>query len=189
MLALSLCLLLGGEFNPTLAVGDTAPAWDKLPGTDGKPHSWADHKSAKFVVVAFTCSSCPVAVGYEDRIIELAKRYADRGVEVLAVNPNREPVDAIEKLSAYAKKRQFPFTYVRDDSQELAKGFGARYTPEFFVLDSARKVVYLGALDEQAPPREPGAKHLEAALDALLAGGKPAKGETLARGCRIRFAK
>ena len=187
--ALVTAALFGGEFNPALAVGDTAPTWENLPGTDGKPHSWADHKGAKFVVVVFTCSSCPVAVGYEDRVIDLAKRYAERGVEVVAVNPNREPADQLERLSAYAKKREFPFVYVRDESQELARAFGARYTPEFFVLDPTRRVVYQGALDEQAPPREPGVKHLEAALDALLGGRKPAKAETLARGCRIRFAK
>ncbi len=123
--ALVVAALVGGEFNPALAIGDTAPRWEKLPGTDGKPHSWSDHNSAKFVVVVFTCSSCPVAVGYEDRIIDLAKRYAEKGVEVVAVNPNREPADQLEMLSAYAKKRQFPFVYVRDDSQELAKSLRA----------------------------------------------------------------
>ncbi len=177
-----------GEFNKALAVGDPAPAWDKLAGADGKPHALGDLKDKKVVVVVFTCNSCPVAVGYEDPVVAFAKAHA-KDVAVVAINVNTGVEDRLPKMTERATKKKFPFAYLSDPTQEIARKYGARYTPEFFVLDAARKVAYMGAMDEKGPPAEPGAKYLDDAVTAVLAGKKPGKPETPGRGCRIKFDK
>ena len=181
----------GGKFNKTLGVGDAAPAWADLDGTDGAKHSLADLKAKAVVVVAFTCNSCPVARDYEGRLIALARPYAaaNSPVAVVAICVNAGKDDALPALTARAAKREFPFAYLTDPSQEIARRYGAAYTPEFFVLDRDRKVVYLGAFDDKAPPGEPAARHVEEAIAAALAGQAPATGETsAAAGCRIKLA-
>lgn len=190
------CLLLvavaaapAGEFNKVLSVGDPAPAWKDLEGTDGKSHSLADLKDKDVVVVVFTCNSCPVAVGYEDRIIALAKAHAGdvSKVAVVAINVNTVPDDRLPKMKERAAKKKFPFPYLYDPTQQIAKAYGANYTPEFFVLNKERKVAYMGALDDASNPQQAKVNHLELAVAAALAGKPVEKGETLARGCRIRF--
>ena len=184
--------LLAGEFNKVLSVGDAAPAWKDLDGTDGKTHALADLKDKDLVVVVFTCNSCPVAADYEDRIVALAEAHGgkDSKVAVVAINVNTGKADALPAMTARAEKRKFPFAYLYDPTQQIARKYGANYTPEFFVLDKERKVVYLGALDDKGPPREPTARHVAAAVAAALAGKKAEKGETSASaGCRIKWDK
>ena len=181
----------GGKFNKVLGVGDAAPAWAGLDGTDGAKHALADLKGKAVVVVAFTCNSCPVAQDYEDRLIALAKAHADADspVAVVAVNVNTGKDDALPAMTARAAKRKFPFAYLYDPSQRIARQYGAAYTPEFFVLDRDRKVVYLGALDDKSPPGEPATRHVEEAIRSALAGTPATVGETsAAAGCRIKFA-
>lgn len=179
-----------GQFNKVLKIGDAAPAWKDLEGTDGKKHGLADLAGKDVVVVAFTCNSCPVAADYEDRIVALAEAHAgkDSKVAVVAINVNTGKADALPAMKARAEKRKFLFAYLYDPTQEIAKKYGASYTPEFFVLDKDRKVVYMGSLDDKGPPREPTAKFVEAAVAASLAGKKPEKAETsAAAGCRIKW--
>lgn len=180
-----------GEFNKKLSVGDAAPAWKDLPGVDGKTHSLADLKDKQFVVLVFTCNSCPIAVDYEDRIIGFTKKYAgkDGQVAVVAVNVNVIEEDKLPKMIERSKEKGYNFPYLFDESQKIAKDYGATYTPEFFVLDKDRKIAYLGAMDDTSNPANVKDRFLEAALDALLKGEKPAKGETLARGCLIRWSR
>lgn len=180
-----------GKFNKVLSVGDAAPAWENLVGTDGKKHALADLKDKDVVVVVFTCNSCPVAVGYEARVLDFAAKHAgpDAKVAVVAINVNTIKEDALPAMTARAEKKKYPFPYMYDPTQQIAKKFGADYTPEFFVLDKERKVVYLGAMDDKSPPADATTSHLEAAVTAALAGKKPETGETLARGCRIRWER
>ncbi|MBX9584490.1 MAG: redoxin family protein [Gemmataceae bacterium] len=181
-----------GKFNKVLSPGDAAPAWDGLAGTDGKKHALSDLKGKDVVVVVFTCNSCPVAEAYEDRIVAFAKRHAgpDGKVGLVAVNVNTGRDDALPAMVKRAEKKGFPFPYLYDPSQEVARKYGANYTPEFVVLDKDRKVVYLGAMDDKAPPGEAKLKHLEAAVAAALAGTKPETAETsAAAGCGIKFDK
>lgn len=190
------CLLLllaaasarAGEFNEALSVGDDAPAWHDLPGVDDKLHSLADHAADKVVVVVFTCNSCPVARDYEDRTIELAKRHA-KEVDVVAINCNRGEEDGLDKMRERAKEKQYPQQYLFDESQRIAREFGATRTPEFFVLSRDRKVVYMGAMDDSSDAAKVTVDYVEAAVQAALAGRAPAKSETFANGCRIRFAR
>ena len=175
-----------GKFNKVLSIGDVAPAWEGLEGTDGQKHALADLKGKDAVVVVFTCNSCPVAEGYEDRIIAFAK--ANPKVGLVAINVNTAKDDALPAMKARAAKKKFPFPYLFDPTQDIARKFGAKFTPEFFVLDKDSKVVYMGSMDDKSPPGEPKAKHLEAAVQAALDGKKPALAETsAASGCGIKF--
>lgn len=179
-----------GKFNKKLNVGDAAPAWANLEGTDGKKHALADLKDKDVVVLFFTCNSCVVAVDYEDRILAFAKAHAGPAdkVAMVAVNVNTGKDDALDKMKARAEKRKFPFVYLYDPSQEIAKAYGATYTPEFFVLNRDRRVVYMGAMDDKSPPRDATMMHLEKAVKAALAGKAADVGETSASaGCKIKF--
>ncbi len=184
------CAAIGaGEFNKKLNLGDAAPDWKDLPGTDDKKHSLADLKGKDVVVVVFTCNSCPIANDYEDRINAFAGKYAaaDSKVAVVAINVNTIPDDRLDKMKTRAQKKKYPFIYLYDESQKIAKDFGANYTPEFFVLDKSRKVVYMGAMDDRSNEADAKESFLEPAVTAALKGEKAVKGETLARGCAIRF--
>ena len=180
-----------GEFNKVLSIGDAAPVWNALEGTDGKKHSLADLKESEFVVVVFTSNSCAISTGYEERIVTFAEKYAGAksGVTVVAINVNTIPADTLPEMKKRAEKKKFPFDYLYDPSQEIAKGFGATTTPEFFVLDKARTVIYMGALDDKLDPGEATVNHLVEALAVARGAKKEILHETLPRGCKIRFLK
>ncbi|MFO1007595.1 MAG: thioredoxin family protein [Planctomycetaceae bacterium] len=177
-----------GEFNTVLNVGDPAPVWSDLPGTDGKTHSLADLKDAKAVVVVFTCNSCPVATEYEDRIIAFAKKHAGE-VAVVAINVNRIEEDNLEHMKERAKSKQFPYLYLFDETQKIAKDFGATYTPEFYVLGADRKIVYMGGMDDNSDPAIVTENYLEPAIESALKGTPLKTKETRAIGCRVRYAR
>lgn len=177
-----------GEFNQTVSVGDAAPAWEKLPGTDGKEHSLSDLKEKDIVVVVFTCNSCPVAVGYEERIAELAERHAD-DVAFVAINVNRIKEDSLPEMKKRAEEQAFPYAYLFDESQQIARDYGAQSTPEFFVLNKERKIVYMGALDDSTDAAAVEKPYLAQALESALNGETPATAETYPHGCRIRFER
>jgi peroxiredoxin len=180
-----------GEFNKTLNIGDKAPEWSDLPGTDGKKHSLGELKDKDVVVVVFTCNSCPVAVDYEDRIIAFAKKLAqpESKVALVALCVNVIEEDRLPKLKERAEEKGFKFQYLYDETQKIGKAYGANYTPEFFVLDRQRKIAYMGAMDDHSPPADAKVRFLEKAVEAVLKGEKPETSETLARGCRIRYSK
>jgi peroxiredoxin len=184
---LAASLTLAGEFNSSRNIGDDAPPWKDLPGVDGKNHSLAD-LDKKPVVVVFTCNSCPIATDYEDRIIAIAKKFADQ-VNFVAINVNRVPEDSLAKMKTRAEAKKFPYPYLFDESQQIAKDYGAVFTPEFFVLNADRKIVYMGGLDDNSDASQVKTKYLDPAIEAVLKGAKPETQETAARGCRIRFAR
>src|SRR5207248_956735 len=105
------------------------------------------------------------------------------------VNVNTTEADRLPKMEERAKEAGFTFPYLYDETQKIALDYGATYTPEFFVLDKDRKIAYMGAMDDQSPPAQVKARFLEDAVEAVLKGAKAPKGETLARGCSIRFAR
>lgn len=181
--------VIAGTYNPDRAIGDVVPAWKDLPGTDGRLHSWNDVADRDAVVVAFTCNSCPYAVDYERRIDDLARKHAgkDARVAVVAINSNLIPEDAPEAMKRRAAERGFSFPYLFDGSQEVAKSFGAVRTPEFFVLDRQRRIVYMGAFDDATKPADVKKRHVEDAVEAVLAGREVAVKETAPVGCLIRF--
>lgn len=188
-LAITPQTMIAGEFNEVLSIGDMAPEWDKLPGVDGKDHSLADLKAKEFVVVVFTCNSCDVATDYEDRIIDFTKRHAtaEGRTAVVAINVNTIAADKLPKMKERAEKKAFNFPYLFDESQKIGKAYGAVFTPQFFVLNQDRKVVYMGGMDDNSDAKLVTHHYLEDALQAVLAGKEPTVKEAPSIGCRIRF--
>lgn len=180
-----------GEFNPDLNIGDPSPRWSRLPGVDGKEHSFDDWNARKVLVVAFTCNSCPYAVDYEDRLIDFAKRHGgdDSPVGFVAINVNKVEEDALPAMIERAKEKRYSFAYLYDDSQKIARDFGATRTPEVFVLDADRKIAYMGAIDDDPRAREIKERYLDDAVQAVLDGKQPAKQETVPIGCGIRYER
>lgn len=182
---------LAGEYNPTLSIGDSGPAWVDLPGVDEKKHSLTDLKDKDVVVVVFTCNSCEYSVDYEDRLIAFAKKHAqpDSKVALVAINVNKIAADSLPKMQERAKSKGFNFPYLFDETQKIAKDYGATFTPEFFVLGKDRKIVYMGAMDDNTFANKVKVNYLDDAVSAALKGEKPAKTETVARGCMVRYAR
>ena len=173
-----------------LAIGEACPEFS-LPGTDDKTHALASFADRELLVVAVSCNHCPYVVAYEPRMIALASEYAARGVAWLAVNANdatRYPDDGMQPMKTRARERSFPFPYVRDDSQAFTRMLGARFTPELFVFDKARKLRYHGRIDDNhRDPSRVTSHDLKDALDALLAGKDPPAAETTAFGCSVKW--
>lgn len=183
VLSLAAGLMAFGIVAPSFAevkIGDKAPAFSDLKGTDGKTYSLAEMKDAKVVVVCVTCNRCPVAVQYEDKFIKFAKDYKEKGVVFLAVDANG---DKLADMKQRAEEKGFTFPYVQDEDQSVARSFGATVTPHLFVLDKDRIVSYVGAFDQKEVPTLPNA------VDALLAGKKPEVTQTKAFGCGVPYKK
>jgi peroxiredoxin len=194
--AILLLLLLAvpavaGELNPVLSIGDKGPAWEKLPGVDGKQHSFTDLKEKEVLVVFFTCNSCEYAQDYEDRIVAISSKYAGKESKVgfVGINVNLIEADSLPKMKEKAEAKKFPFPYLFDETQKIAKDYGASSTPEFFVLDKDRKVVYMGSLDDNADAKKAKVNYLQLAIDAALEGKLPEKKETPPLGCFIRWKR
>ena len=187
--ASAVCVLLTAEAlaQSPIAPGADAPAWSNLVGTDDGKHSLKDLSAAKVVVVVFTCNSCPFSVDYEDRLVAFAREYASKGVELVAINVNREEEDSLPKMKERAAARGFPFPYLHDPSQEIGKAYGAKVTPHVFILDGDRKVAYVGAFDNARKKEKVTRTYVKDAVEALLAGKTPAPAKTNAAGCSIRY--
>jgi len=182
---------LAGKYNSVLSIGDPAPAWKELEGVDGKKHALADLADKEVLVVVFTCNSCPVATDYEDRILAFSKKFAGAGSKVglIAINVNKVAEDRLDKMKERAEAKGFDFPYIYDDTQKIGRAFGAAFTPEFFVLNRERKVVYMGGMDDNSNPTEVKNNYLDPAVEAALAGKAPARPEAPAIGCRVRYAR
>lgn len=175
-------------------VGEYAKDFN-LPNIDGKMISMADYEDAKGFIIIFTCNTCPFANAYESRIMELDKMYANKGFPVIAINPNdikQKPDDRMEKMKERANSKGYTFPYVRDDSQEVAKAFGATKTPHTYVLNKEGngkyKVEFVGGIDNSPnDPSDVSETYVEDAINALLSGNKPSVTEKRAIGCTIKW--
>jgi len=163
-----------------------------LKGTDGKVHSLADVKGEKGTAVIFTCNECPYSKGYEARLIGLASEYQPKGIGFVAINSNDPkivPGDGFEFMVRRAQDKNFPYPYIFDETQEIAKSYGAKVTPHVFLLDSAGKLVYRGRVDDSLEQDKVRSRDFAAALDALAAGQPVKIAETKAFGCGVKYAK
>ncbi|MCC6124388.1 MAG: thioredoxin family protein [Pirellulales bacterium] len=170
-----------------LKIGDAAPNFSGIVGTDDKEHALKDYKSAKLLVLVFTCNHCPVAQAYEERLVKLQKDYKEKGVRIVAVNVNNLDADKLDKMKERAKAKKFDFAYIYDASQKIGKEYGAKVTPHVFVLDRDRKLAYVGAIDDSMDAKKVKKHHLRDALDALLAGKEPPEKVTKQFGCTIKY--
>jgi len=169
------------------AIGDRAPAFI-LPDTDGTMH---EPGGTLATVVVFTCNHCPYALAWHERIVGVAHDYADRGVRVLAVNPNdaeNYPRDSLQAMRARVDRGEFKgVPYLCDESQDVARAYGAKTTPDVFVLDAAGVLRYRGAPDANYDDPAQNAAFLRGALEAVLSGGDPNPVETPPVGCSIKW--
>jgi peroxiredoxin len=185
--AIGLLIVTGSCYADKLNIGDKAPDWSGIVGTDDEEHSLADYADAKALVLVFTCNHCPVAVAYEDRLIALQEDYEDKGVQVVAVNVNNIPADKLDKMKERAEAKGFNFPYIYDSSQKMGRDYGATCTPHVFVLDGDREIAYMGAVDDNNNPEKAEQQYLRDALDAILAGDAADPAETKQRGCSIKW--
>jgi len=176
-------------------VGDKVADF-KLKNVDGKMISLAEMKDAKGFIITFTCNHCPFSVAYEDRIIALHKKYAPKGYPVVAINPNDEtivPDDSYDNMVVRAKEKNFPFVYLQDKTQDIAKAYGAQRTPHIYIV--AKKgndfvVQYIGAIDDNTDdPAAVKTKYVENAMSDLLAGKAVSVNSTKAIGCSVKYRK
>ena len=179
--------------SPDYGVGDTVSDF-KLKNTDGKSVALSDYKSAKGVIVIFDCNTCPFSKAYNERIIGLNKKYKGQGFPVMTINandPESSPGDSFKEMVAVSKEKNYDFPYLIDETQSVAKAFGATNTPHVFVLKrdgSDFKVAYIGAIDNN--PRDASKadkKYVEQVVDALLSGNQAPVTKTKAVGCGIKW--
>ncbi len=173
-------------------VGDIVKDFS-LKNVDGKMVSMANYTDAKGFIITFTCNTCPYSVAYEDRLIELDKKYASQGYPVIAINPNNpeaRPDDNFEAMQTRAKEKGFTFPYMLDVGQKVYPQFGASRTPHMYVIaktDKGHQVKYIGAIDDNYKDAAATTKHyVEDAVDALLAGKEVEVKTTKAIGCSIK---
>jgi peroxiredoxin len=174
-------------------IGD-AVADFKLKNVDGKMVALSDYTAAKGAIIIFDCNTCPYSRAYNDRIISLNKKYSEKGFPVIAINPNdpqMSPGDSYEENVSRAKEKKYDFPYLMDESQVVARSFGATNTPHVFVLQkngSDFKVAYIGTIDNNSRDASSASKkYVEDAVDALIAGQPVSTKTTKAIGCGIKW--
>ncbi len=177
-------------FGQKLNIGDLAPEFS-LPGVDGKTYSLESFAEKQVLVVVFSCNHCPYVKAYEDRMIKLQADYADKGVALVAICSNdaaKYPLDSFDNMVKRAREKGYNFPYLRDETQEIARAYGAGFTPEFFVFDRERRLAYHGRMDDNVDDPENVTRHyLREAIDALLAGRPVEQAEVFPVGCTIKW--
>lgn len=171
-----------------LSIGDNAPTF-VLPGTDGHQHAYGGEDENATVII-FTCNHCPYALAWEARLLQAGRDYAHHGVRFLAINPNdvtAKPADSFEKMKERHEANSWPFPYLRDDSQEVAKAYGAKTTPDVFVFNADNRLVYRGAPDSDYEDDVQNAVWMRSAIDAVLAGSTPQLTESDSVGCSVKW--
>lgn len=192
-LALVASPAFAGKYNKTVSVGDKAPEFSGIPATLKGEDTSLTLSDAKedVVVLVFLGIHCPFVVGIEDRLNDFAQDYKGKSVKLVGVSVNDMDSDRLPAIQDWVKEHGSQYVYGYDDSQQIAKDYGAVNTPSFFVLDKDRKIAYMGAFDNSsspAPPKADGAKnYVRDAVDALLAGKAPEVSETRPIGCGMKM--
>ena len=184
----------------TLSIGAAAPDF-KLPGVDGRDWTPGDFKEAKVLVVVFTCTHCPTAQSYEERLKKIVADYKDKGVSVVAISPNdpqsvrldelgyTDVGDSFDDMKIRAKDKAFNFPFLYDgETETVSRAYGPVATPHVFVFDAERKLRYAGRIDDAERESLVKVRDLRNALDALLAGLQPEVAQTRVFGCSIKWA-
>lgn len=161
-----------------------------LVGISGKTYSIADFADKEVLVIVFTCNHCPYAKAAWPLLVDLEKKYRDR-VAFVAINPNDDqayPDDSFEMMKKYAKEWGIEFPYLRDESQSVARAYDAQCTPDIYVFDKSRKLVYRGRINDNWQEPEKVTRHdLQDAIEALLAGKKVNPEQFPSMGCSIKW--
>jgi peroxiredoxin len=170
-------------------LGDAVPEF-ALPDTDGVVHAVPQDPAPAATVLVVTCNHCPYVIAWNKRLRQAAEDYVERGVRFLGINANdasRYPADSLEAMQRFVRDQGWPYPYLRDEEQSVARALGAEVTPHVFVLDGEHRLVYRGAPDGDHQDERRGAEWLRSAIDAALAGKAPAEAETRASGCSVKW--
>jgi peroxiredoxin len=174
----------------TLTLGAPAPDFS-LKATDGKIYSLKDFDKANVLVIFFTCNHCPYVIGSDEITRQTAEKYQSEGVRFVGINSNSKntvPEDSFESMVARMHTHHFPWVYLYDETQEVAKKYGAMRTPHFFVFDKNRHLIYTGrGLDSPRDVKKMTVNDLENALNEHLAGKPISKPLTNPIGCNIKW--
>jgi peroxiredoxin len=176
--------------TPPPALGTPCPDF-RLPGVDGKTHARDDFAASPVLVVMFICNHCPYVQAVEERLIRLGREVGPRGAQLVGICANDAvsyPDDAFDKLAARARARGYSFPYLHDETQEVARAFGAVCTPDIFVYDRARRLAYRGRIDDSwKDEAKVQRRDLAEAIEALLAGHPPSPEQRPSMGCSIKW--
>ncbi len=198
MLTVAAATVIAGKYNSVIDVGMKAPSFSNLPATDGKSYSMSDFNEDVLVVV-FLANHCPWVRGGERDLIQLVNDFKGKSVRFIAIGVNLRPEDTLPAMKERASKIGYNFLYLHDPSQEIGRKFGATHTPEYFVLNKERRIVYTGLLTnspavmEGGAPRyvngEPKEFYVRDAINAALADRTVAVTETRAQGCTVEYTR
>ncbi len=173
-----------------LKIDSSIPGFSLL-GVDDKTYSLNDFYDKKILIVIFSCNHCPYVQAYEDRIMELQSEFEKDGVQIIAINSNDDvkyPDDSFDEMKKRAAAREFNFPYLRDETQEVAKAFGATHTPQIFLFDSDRKLKYEGKIDDNWQESEKvKSAYLREAILEVLGNKEVSDPETFSIGCTIKW--
>jgi len=176
--------------NKRIDLGHIAPDFS-LPCIDGKNYSLSDFAANPLLLVIFSCNHCPYVQAYEERIKKLQNDFLKDGLQIVAINGNdaeKYAEDSFEEMKKRAAEKKFNFIYLRDESQETAKAFGAVFTPELFFFNAERKLIYTGKIDDNwREPEKVQTKYLQNAIEEYLRGEEISVPETYAIGCTIKW--
>jgi thiol-disulfide isomerase/thioredoxin len=188
----------GRSDRPSLAVGSAAPDFN-LPGVDGKSHSLGDFAGSRVLAIVFTCNTCPTSQLYESRIRKLDEDYRDKGVTVVAINPNKAAAmrladlgytdvgESLDDMKVRATDRRLGYPYLSDgDTQSASQAFGVVKMPHVFVFDQARRLQYEGRIDDNTREDKVTVRDARNAIDALLAGRAVHAAHTTVTGCPVK---
>ncbi len=174
----------------TLELGQPAPGFT-LPATDGSTRSLSDFADAELLVIFFTCNHCPYVINSDELTRATADKFASRGVRFVGINsnsPNTYPEDSFEHMVERMNEHRFPWTYLHDGSQDVARAYGALRTPHFYVFDRDRRLIYTGrAVDSPRVPENVTTSELDDAIEAALSGEPIATPLTNPVGCNVKW--
>jgi len=174
----------------TLEIGSKAPGF-QLPATDGKTYSLEDFNNSPYLVIFFTCNHCPYVLGSDHVTAKTANAFKDKGVQFVGINSNSKNTyaeDSFEHMVTRMEEHKFPWVYLHDEAQEIAKAYGGLRTPHFFVSDQERKLVYTGrAVDNPKDSTKITVNDLERVLTELTQGKPVSVPMTNPLGCNIKW--
>jgi peroxiredoxin len=173
-----------------LRIGDKAIPFN-LPGVDDKEHALNDYVGKNAVVVIFSCNHCPYVRAWEDRMVRIQTDYKDKGAQLVAINANDDskyPDDSFPKMKERAREKKFNFPYLRDETQKVARAYGAERTPEVYLFDKNLNLQYHGTIDDNYDdPKAVKEHYLRKALDSVLSERSVSTAETKPVGCTIKW--
>ena len=177
-------------YSTMLELGTPAPAFD-LPATDGKRYTLDHFKDARALLIVFTCNHCPYAKAVENRLIRIAKDYRAKGLAMVLISSNDTdavPDDSFENMRQRAQEKAYPFPYLFDGSQDVARSYHAACTPDPYLFDAERRLAYRGQIDDNwQEPDKITRQDLREAIEATLAGRPVAEPQTPSMGCNIKW--